>query len=286
MPEDSARSHRDAGHLVLVDEAGGLLLPQDLAGLRQRKSALLRAVPEEAREQVPEVHVHLLDALGAEDLERRHRPLRDVHLHRPGLEVAVAELGPQLLAGRGERARDFDRLARLRRAGRSRTRGGRRRSSRRSSARSSARAWTSACFSRRTMLHRRGDEVADDRLDVATDVAHLRELGGLHLDEGASGQLREAPGDLGLAHPGRPDHEDVLGRDLRRNLRRQALAPNPVPQRDRHRSLRRRLADHPAIQLGDDLPGRESVESTPLRGGGNAGGAHSGRVSTSIASLV
>jgi hypothetical protein len=34
------------------------------------------------------------------------------------------------------------------------------------------------------------------------------------LDEGRIRQLRQAPGDLGLAHTGRPDHEDVLGRDL------------------------------------------------------------------------
>ena len=58
------------------------------------------------------------------------------------------------------------------------------------------------------------DQVAHDGVDVAAHVAHLGELGGLHLDERRVGEAREPARDLGLAHAGRPDHQDVLGRDF------------------------------------------------------------------------
>ena len=64
-------------------------------------------------------------------------------------------------------------------------------------------------------LHDRDlDEVADDLLDVAADIADLGELGGLDLDEGRAGELRQPPRDLGLADAGRPDHQDVFRQHL------------------------------------------------------------------------
>ena len=58
------------------------------------------------------------------------------------------------------------------------------------------------------------DQVADDLLDVAADIADLGELGRLDLDERRAGELGQAPRDLGLADAGRPDHQDVLRHDL------------------------------------------------------------------------
>jgi hypothetical protein len=58
------------------------------------------------------------------------------------------------------------------------------------------------------------DEVAHHRLDVAPDVADLGELRGLDLQERRLREPREPPRDLGLADAGRPDHQDVLRRDL------------------------------------------------------------------------
>ena len=55
------------------------------------------------------------------------------------------------------------------------------------------------------------DEVADDLLDVAADIADLGELGRLDLDERRAGEFCEPPRDLGLADTGRPDHQYVLG---------------------------------------------------------------------------
>jgi hypothetical protein len=64
--------------------------------------------------------------------------------------------------------------------------------------------------------HRDADlgEIADDRLDVAADVAHLRELGRLDFDERSAGEPRQPAGDLGLAHAGGADHQDVVREDL------------------------------------------------------------------------
>ena len=66
-------------------------------------------------------------------------------------------------------------------------------------------------------LHDRDlDEVADDLLDVAADIADFGELGGFDLDEGRVGKLRQPPRDLGLADAGRPDHQDVFRQHLLR----------------------------------------------------------------------
>jgi hypothetical protein len=124
-------------------------------------------------------------------------------------------------------------------------------------------------------------EVADHRLDVAADVADLGELRRFDLEERRLRQLREPARDLGLADAGRPDHQDVLGRDLLGELGRQLLAACPVAQRDRDRALRRRLSDDVLVQLGDDLTRRE-------RPGGGLGrfGEQDGHYSSSTAMVA
>src|SRR5262249_13752791 len=109
------------------------------------------------------------------------------------------------------------------------------------------------------------DQVANHRLDVASDVADLGELRGLDLDERRLRQARQPTRDLGLADAGRPDHQDVLRRNLFGQLGRQLLAPHPVAQRDRHGALGRRLADDVLVQLGDDLA-RSQGAGAGLRG--------------------
>ena len=47
-------------------------------------------------------------------------------------------------------------------------------------------------------LDRLVDQVADDRLDIAADIADFGELGRFDLDERRPGELGETPGDLGL----------------------------------------------------------------------------------------
>src|SRR6185437_16220959 len=58
------------------------------------------------------------------------------------------------------------------------------------------------------------DQIAHHRLDVAADVTDLGELGRFDLYEWRAGELGETPRDLGLADAGRPDEDDVVGRDL------------------------------------------------------------------------
>ena len=75
-------------------------------------------------------------------------------------------------------------------------------------------------------------------------------------------RLREPgqpPRNLRLADAGRPDHQDVLRRDLFGEVRRQLLAPRPVAQRDRHRALGLGLPDDVLVELGDDLTRGERV---------------------------
>ena len=54
------------------------------------------------------------------------------------------------------------------------------------------------------------DKIAYDRINFASNIAHFSELGGFDLDEGGLGQPRQSARNLGLADPGRTDHEDVM----------------------------------------------------------------------------
>ena len=97
------------------------------------------------------------------------------------------------------------------------------------------------------------DQVADDLLDIAADIADLGELGRLDLEERRLREPRQAAGDLGLAAAGRADHQDVLRQHLLAQLGGELLAPPAVAQRDGDGALGVVLADDEAVELGDDL---------------------------------
>ena len=71
-------------------------------------------------------------------------------------------------------------------------------------------------------------QIADDRFDVAADVADFGEFGGFDFDERRLRQLGEAARDLGLADAGGTDHDDVLRRDLFAQIFRHQLAPPAI----------------------------------------------------------
>ena len=104
-------------------------------------------------------------------------------------------------------------------------------------------------------LDRDVHEVLDDRVHLAADVADLGELGRLDLDEGRASKPREPARDLGLAHAGRPDHQDVLRRDLRAQALVDLHAPPAVPERDGDRALGGALPDDVLVEFLDDLAG-------------------------------
>src|SRR5207344_1612393 len=81
------------------------------------------------------------------------------------------------------------------------------------------------------------DQVAHDGVDVAADITDFGELGRLDLDERRLGESRQAPRDLGLADAGRPDHQDVLRRDLLAQRLGDLLAAPAVAQRDGNGAL-------------------------------------------------
>ncbi len=106
------------------------------------------------------------------------------------------------------------------------------------------------------LLHRHLDQVADDRVHVAPDVAHFGELGRLDLHERRVREPREPARDLRLADPGGADHQDVLRRDLVPQRLGHLLAAPAVAQRNRDRALGGLLPDDMLVELGDDLLGR------------------------------
>ena len=233
------RVQRLAPDLLLVEQLVGLLLHQQRVAVGDRHALALGALAERLAEDVAEIeHAHLR-ARHARDVEGRQRCRR---------------------RGRRPRARSPSRRARPRAAGGGTCRASRaaalaptRASSTRSSALSSALAATSLRSRSRVIVEPDLDQVADDRFDVAADIADLGELGRLDLDERRLGELGQAARDLGLAAAGRADGQDVLGQHLLAQRLVELLAPPAVAQRDRDRALGGVLADDEAIELGDDL---------------------------------
>ena len=98
------------------------------------------------------------------------------------------------------------------------------------------------------------DQIADDGLDIAADIADLGELGGFDLDERRVGELGQPPGDLGLAAARWPDHQDVLGQHFFAQAVGQLLPPPAVAQRDGNGALGVALANDETVEFGNDFP--------------------------------
>ena len=105
------------------------------------------------------------------------------------------------------------------------------------------------------LLDRHLDKVANDRINILTNVADFGELGRFNLDERRISEAGEAPRDFGLADAGRAYHEDVLRRDLvAQGLGDFAAAP-AIAKGDCDSALGRVLSDDVLVQFVDDFPG-------------------------------
>ena len=104
------------------------------------------------------------------------------------------------------------------------------------------------------------DQVANHRLHVASHIADFGKLRGLDLHEGRVRKLGQAARDLGFAHAGGADHDDVLGDDLFGQLGGKLLAAHAIAQRDSDGALRLVLAYNIFVELADDLARGKFVE--------------------------
>ncbi len=98
-------------------------------------------------------------------------------------------------------------------------------------------------------------QVAHDGIHVLADISDFGELRRLDLDERRLGEPREPTRDLGLAHAGRPDHQDVLRRDFLAQRFGHLLAPPAVAQRDGDGFLGVVLPDDVFVEFVDDFLG-------------------------------
>src|SRR5205814_8568910 len=128
------------------------------------------------------------------------------------------------------------------------------------------------------------DEIANHRLDIASDVADFGEFRRLDLDERRTRETRQSARDLGLADAGGADEDDVVGRDLFADLLWCALPAPAIAERYGDRLLRVSLANDVTIQLLDDLLRRELGEALQCLLGARR--RHQPGSSTVILSLV
>ena len=250
VEEDDAAAldafQRHPRHLVHVDQLLLLFLDEVIDRLADPHLALAAAAAEQAGQHVADVDVHLLHAGAAGDL--KDGPLLlDVDLDQAVVELAGPQPLAQLLAGA------LDRVGGLRL---------RRHEQFQQPFLGAFLGAVADLFQPLRADHLDGDvhQVADHRLDVAPDVADLGELAGLDLEEGRVGQPGQPPRDLGLAHAGGADHENVLRHHLLGHLRLQPLAADAVAQRDGDGPLGVVLADDVLVQLADDLARSELVQ--------------------------
>ncbi len=267
IDEDDARLldalNRRLGDAVHVDQLLLFLVREVLEGLRHLHLPLLRPALEQPRHHVLQVDIDLFDRRAGDDFERRERLLPDVELHDARIESAVAKLIAEQLA------RAVLLLARA---------GGvfvgravvRRRKQEIEQPILGIGTRLRANFGEPFLaheIHTELHEVANHGLDVAADVADLRELRGFDLEKWRLREPRQAPGDFRLADARRADHQDVLGRDLFRQLRCELLAPQAVAKRDRDGPFCGRLTNNVLVELANDLPGRQRARGRLARFG-------------------
>ena len=108
----------------------------------------------------------------------------------------------------------------------------------------------------------RFDQIADNRLHIAADIAHLGELGCLDLNKRRVHQLGQTAGDLGLAHAGGADHQDVFRRDLLLHLAGKLRAAIAIAQRHSDGALGVFLTDDIAVKLAHDFTGRQLIHAS------------------------
>ena len=241
MPFCSTAVDRLPHHRVLVEELVGLLFDQHVVRVRDRHPARRGAPAERLAENVAQIDHPHLGARHAGDLEGRQRrsAFRDLDLDLLVVELALAQQDAEFLPRLGARLLAHQRVEHALLGGDLRL------------------GLDLLALARAHHVDRDLDQVADDLLHVAADIADLGELCRLDLEERRLGEAGEAARDLGLADAGRADHQDVLGQDLVAQIVVELLAPPAVAQRDGDRALGVVLSDDVAVEFGDDLAGAE-----------------------------
>src|SRR5262245_3231262 len=223
---------------VAVDQLVGFLAQENVEGIAHGDLARLGARAEGFAQHVGKIDHADLAAGHAGDLEGRHRRrIGDLDLDLAVVELARAQTLAEGLAGR-ERCARADQSVEHALLGIELGLGG-------------------DLFAL-GIAHEpdaRFEQIAHDLIDVAADVTHFGEFGGLDLDEGRARELGQAPRNLSLADAGRADHEDVLGQNLLAHVLVELLPAPAIAERDGDGALGVALTDDVAVELGDDLAG-------------------------------
>src|SRR4029450_12820547 len=101
------------------------------------------------------------------------------------------------------------------------------------------------------------EQVANDLLYIASDIANFSKFRGLDFEKRGAGQPRKPAGNFSLANPGWANHQDIFWKDLLAQLLVELQPPPAVAQCNRDRAFCIALADDKAIQFGNDSAGKE-----------------------------
>ena len=99
------------------------------------------------------------------------------------------------------------------------------------------------------------DQVTNNRLDIAPDIADFGKLGRLDLDKRRIGQLCQAPCNFCFTNSGRANHENVFRCDFVAHPLIELHAPPAITQSNGHGAFGVVLTNNVFVQLMDDFSG-------------------------------
>ncbi len=96
-------------------------------------------------------------------------------------------------------------------------------------------------------------QIADNRVNFFTDIAHFGEFSRFYFDEGRIGQLRQTTGDFGFTDAGWTDHQNVFRRHFVAQLFVELHTTPAVTQGNSNRALGIVLTDNVFVQFADNF---------------------------------
>src|SRR4029450_11436856 len=101
------------------------------------------------------------------------------------------------------------------------------------------------------------EQVANDLLYIASDIANFSKFRGLDFEKRGAGQPRKPAGNFCLANPGRANHQNIFWNNPPPQLAVELQPPPAVAQCNRDCALCIALADDITIKFRNDFAGRE-----------------------------
>src|SRR5262245_53928947 len=101
------------------------------------------------------------------------------------------------------------------------------------------------------------EQIANDLLNIASNIANFGKFGSLDLEKRGAGEPGKSAGNFGLSNPRWANHQNIFWKNFLAQLLIELQSPPTVAQCNRDRAFCIPLADDIAVKLRNDFAGRE-----------------------------